>query len=479
MADCVQKTYSFYFYAYVVESNDMTKKKEKVALSSVFASLGLTGIKLVVGLLTGSMGILSEAAHSALDLGAAALTYVAVRVSDQPPDDDHPYGHGKIESVSAFIETGLLFLTSAWIIFESVKRLTSQTIEIEVAWYSFAVVIFAIAVDYSRSKALYKVAIETKSQALEADGLHFKSDIYSSAVVLIGLVLFKLGFHSADAFAAIGVSLFVLHAGYQLGKRTFNVLTDAAPVGILPKLKEIITKVDGVFSIERLRVRPVGPDLFIDLILNVSRTVPLEQVEKITKSVQEKIKIEIPEADIVVHVNPIALSNENIVERIHTIAVNHGLRTHNVEVLDAAKNKVVNFDLEINENLTLEEAHGKAEHIERTIKSEFGNETDVAIHLDPAKSSAETSIDLNEHDREEIIKMIMNIPEKFEHFSTPHKINIQKTNEQVVVSLHGVVDPKTKLKDVHTLSHNIEDWIKKNISSVSKAFCHLEPRRCD
>jgi cation diffusion facilitator family transporter len=457
----------------------MNKKKENVALSSVFASLGLTGIKLVVGLLTGSMGILSEAAHSALDLGAAALTYFAVRVSDQPPDEDHPYGHGKIESVSAFIETGLLFLTSAWIIFEAVKRLISHSTEIEVAWYSFAVVIFAIIIDYSRSKALYKVAAETKSQALEADGLHFKSDIYSSAVVLLGLILFKLGFQSADAFAAIGVSLFVLHAGYELGKRTFNVLTDAAPAGILSKLKDIVAQVDGVFGIERLRVRPVGPDLFIDLILNVSRTVPLEQVEKITKNVQEKIKNEIPEADIVVHVNSIALSNENIVERIHTIAVNHNLRVHNVEVLDSAKNKMVNFDLEISEDLTLEEAHGKAEHIENTIKSEFGKDTDVAIHLDPAKSAAEVSTELNEESREKIIKLIMNIPEKFEIFSEPHKINIQQTNEQIVVSLHGVVDPLTKLKDVHNLSHQIEDWITKNTPGISKAFCHLEPRRCD
>lgn len=457
----------------------MNKQKQKVALSSVFASLGLTGVKLVVGVFTGSMGILSEAAHSALDLGAAALTFFAVRVSDQPPDEEHPYGHGKVESVSALIETGLLFLTSAWIIYEAVKRLMHGTTEIEVAWYSFAVVIFAIIVDYSRSKALYKVAVETKSQALEADGLHFKSDIYSSIVVLIGLVLFKFGFRSADAFAAIGVSLFVLHAGYELGKRTFNVLTDAAPVGLLPKLKEIISNVDGVFSIERLRVRPVGPDLFVDLILNISRTVPLEQVNAIIKNVEERIKKETPEADIVVHVNPIALSNENIIERIHTIAVNHGLRVHNVEVLDAQKNKVVNFDLEVDENLSLEEAHSTAEHIEKTIRSEFGKDTEVAIHLDPATSSAEISTELDDLKKEEIIKSIMDLPEIFPGFSEPHNIVIQKTSEHVLVSLHGVVDPKMKLKTVHILSHNIEDWIKHNIDVVSKSFCHIEPRRCE
>ncbi len=182
-------------------------------MSSVAAGAALTLTKLVVGLLTGSMGIISEAAHSLLDLAAAVMTVFAVKHGDKPADADHPYGHGKIESVSALIETGLLFLTSAWIVYESVRRLWSGNVEIEATWYAFAVVIGAMAVDISRSRALYAVAKRTKSQALEADALHFSSDIWSSAVVLIGLVFVRLGIKGADAIAAIGVSMFVAVAG--------------------------------------------------------------------------------------------------------------------------------------------------------------------------------------------------------------------------------------------------------------------------
>ncbi len=211
-------------------------KKQSVALSSVFASVALTLLKLVVGLTTGSMGILSEAAHSFLDFGAALLTFLSVRVSDKEADEKHHFGHQKVESVSALIETGLLFLTSAWIIYEAVKRLAGGKVEIEVTWYAYAVMIISIIVDFSRSRALKRIAKETKSQALEADALHFSSDILSSLTVIAGLIFVSLGIAKADAIAAIGVALFVLHAGYRLGRRTIDVLVDATPPGLSEKL---------------------------------------------------------------------------------------------------------------------------------------------------------------------------------------------------------------------------------------------------
>lgn len=279
-------------------------KKQSVALSSVFASIALTLLKLVVGLTTGSMGILSEAAHSLLDFGAATLTFFAVRVGDKEADEHHPYGHQKVESISALIETGLLFLTSAWIAYEAIKRLAGGKAEIEVTWYAFAVMIFSIIIDFSRSRALKKVAKETKSQALEADALHFSSDILSSLTVIAGLVFVLFGINKADAIAAIGVSLFVLHAGYRLGKRTIDVLIDAVPAGLPGKVLDIIRQVDGVIAIKRIRVRPAGITIFIDITITVSNKLSLSKAHDIADLVEDKIKASIPEADITIHPEP-------------------------------------------------------------------------------------------------------------------------------------------------------------------------------
>ncbi len=214
-------------------------KKQQVALSSVLASILLTVMKLVVGLMTGSIGIISEAAHSALDFGAAALTLFAVKMSDKPADSKHHYGHAKVESVSALIETGLLVVTSVWIIYAAVERLISGTIDIEVTWYAVAVMVISIVVDFSRSRALKKVAKETNSQALEADALHFSSDILSSAVVLLGLIFVSIGIAWADAVAGIAVALLVGWAAFSLGKKTIDVLIDAAPEGLAERIEEI------------------------------------------------------------------------------------------------------------------------------------------------------------------------------------------------------------------------------------------------
>ncbi|MCL5784137.1 MAG: cation diffusion facilitator family transporter [Patescibacteria group bacterium] len=279
-------------------------KKQSVALSSVFASLALTVLKLIVGLATGSVGILSEAAHSFLDLGAAILTFFAVRVGEKEADETHHYGHQKVESVSALVETGLLFLTSAWIIYEAIKRLTAGKAEIEVTWYAFAVIIFSIIVDYSRSRALNKVAKVTKSQALEADALHFSSDILSSLTVLVGLVFVLLGVAKADAIAALGVSLFVLHAGYSLGKRTVDVLVDTVPAGLPEKIRGIIHRVEGVISIKRIRVRPAGITIFIDITITVSKKLSISRAHDIADEIEKRIKTLIPEADITIHSEP-------------------------------------------------------------------------------------------------------------------------------------------------------------------------------
>ena len=296
-------------------------KKQKVALSSVGASLLLTAMKLVVGIMTGSIGIISEAAHSALDFGAAGLTLFAVRMSDKPADSKHHYGHAKVESVSALIETGLLVVTSAWIIYAAIDRLKGGAMELEVTWYAFAIMIISIVVDFSRSRALKKVAKETNSQALEADALHFSSDILSSAVVLVGLIFVRMGIAWADAAAGIAVALLVGWAAFKLGKKTIDILIDAAPEGLSERIEEIALTIEGVISIDKLRVKPTGPQVFVEMVVSVNRTLSVEKVQQISKKIEQKVREDFPVADFTINLKPIALNNETIAERVHVIGL--------------------------------------------------------------------------------------------------------------------------------------------------------------
>ena len=254
--------------------------------------------------MTGSLGILAEAAHSGLDLVAALMTYCAVRISDRPPDRTHLYGHGKIENLSALFETLLLLATCVWIVREAVHRLVSHHAEIEVTFWSFAVMLVSIAVDASRARVLSATAKKHNSQALEADALHFQTDIWSSAVVIIGLLAAKFGFAAADAFAALGVSVVVVWVSIQLGRRTVDALLDSAPAGLEERIVTIVESVPGVRNCHNLRFRYSGPVLFIDLHVLVDGEQTLAQAHLLTESVESAIQEIAPRADITVHPEP-------------------------------------------------------------------------------------------------------------------------------------------------------------------------------
>src|SRR5438128_2545383 len=210
----------------------MADIKQKVALSSIAASAGLTTAKAVVGVMSGSLGLLSEAAHSLIDLGATVMTYFAVRTSGKPADAEHHYGHGKVESVTALIETALLFVLAGVVIWEAIKRLMSaQPPEVEATLWAFAVIALSIVVDFFRARVLYRTAERTSSHALAADALHFDSDMWSSLAVLVGLLGIALGYAWADSVAAMAVSVMICIAGWRLGRRTIDTLTDPAPAG--------------------------------------------------------------------------------------------------------------------------------------------------------------------------------------------------------------------------------------------------------
>lgn len=289
------------------------KEKSNAALSSVVAAVGLTTFKIIVGVLTGSLGILAEAAHSGLDLVAALVTFLAVRVSGKPADQQHTYGHGKIENLSALFETLLLLATCVWIIYEATQRLFVKSVEVEASIWAFLVMGVSIIIDLSRSRMLYAAAKKHNSQALEADALHFSTDIWSSSVVIVGLFGVLLAekvpglqwLAKADAVAALGVALIVVYVSLQLGRRTVMALLDTAPDGMLEKVKSTAESVPGISDVHNIRMRYLGPKLFIDVHVRVDPTLSVGDAHALSLKVQQVVSaLEKGGADVIVHVEP-------------------------------------------------------------------------------------------------------------------------------------------------------------------------------
>ncbi|HPI19223.1 MAG TPA: cation diffusion facilitator family transporter [Candidatus Kapabacteria bacterium] len=282
----------------------MVKEKKRVALLSVLAAVFLTGFKLVVGILTGSLGILSEALHSALDLVAAVITYFSVRISDKPADKEHNYGHGKVENFSALMETILLVVTCTWIVYEALQRLISGNTEIEVNIWSYIVVVSAIIIDIQRSRKLYKVARKYNSQALEADALHFSTDIWSSAVVLLGLICANFGYFYADSIAALLVAIIVLFVSFRLGKKAVDVLLDKAPQETIEKVKEVLASYPEVKDFHGLKVRTAGADTFIKFNIHLEPESSLKSVHELCDDIEKYISSLIPRSEVYIHAEP-------------------------------------------------------------------------------------------------------------------------------------------------------------------------------
>jgi cation diffusion facilitator family transporter len=290
------------------------QEKTSAALSSVMAAIGLTTFKIVVGLMTNSLGILAEAAHSGLDLMAAMVTLFAVRLSGKPADQEHHYGHGKIENLSALFETLLLLLTCAWIIYESVQRLFFREAQVIPSLWGFLVMATSIVIDYSRSRLLYRTARKYNSQALEADALHFSTDIWSSSVVILGLVGVKLSdafpglrfLNKADAVAALIVALLVIYVSLELGLRTVHGLLDQAPRGLSDQIKRAVESVPGIDDCHNIRVRTSGPNIFVDVHILVDAHQSLKDAHDLTEKAERAIRQVAPNADVTIHAEPVS-----------------------------------------------------------------------------------------------------------------------------------------------------------------------------
>lgn len=456
----------------------MQTEKEQVALSSIAASAGLTVAKALVGLTTGSLAILSEAGHSLIDLGATVMTYIAVRISGKPADEEHHYGHGKVEAVSALVETALLFLLSGIVIWEAVQRLVERKGHVvEATVWAFGVIIASIAIDFFRARALSRTAKKTSSQALEADALHFSSDLWSSSAVLVGLVGVHYGFAWADSAAALIVAALVCVAGWRLGKRTIDTLTDVAPPGAAEKIKAIAARVPGVVKVEQVRARAVGGQTFIDLGVAVSRTLPLDRVSVLKHDVAATIREQMPGAEPVVTTDPVALNNETVLDRVMVIARNRALAVHHVTVHELKDRLAVSLDLEVDGKLSLGSAHEMADRLEDAIAAELGPDVEVETHIEPLQTQDASGREASPERVKAVSIALSELATGDGSIRDIHNVRVRETDAGEIVNFHCRVDPQLTVRSVHENVDALERALKQKSPSIKRVIGHAEPAR--
>jgi cation diffusion facilitator family transporter len=456
----------------------MASKKEKVAIVSVIASGSLATAKFIVGLAIGSLALISDALHSLIDLGATLVTWFAVRVSDRPPDAEHHYGHGKVESVAALGESALLFLLAGGVAVEAVQRLQSgggNAIPFTIV--PFAVLGVEMVINAWRARALMKVARETKSQALEADSLHFASDFFGSIPVIVGLALSAYGYTWADPLAAIAVAVLISIMGYRIGRRTLATLVDTAPEGAADRVAAEIRKVPGVVGVERVRVRMVGPRYFIDAAVKLPRTLPSDRSDLLKSKIQQAVTRHFGDADVTVTTTPIALDTETMMDRVMVIARNRALAVHHVTVHDLKDRLAVSLDLEVNGRLSLQAAHDLADGLEAAIAAELGPGVEVETHIEPLQAREALGREAPPERVRAVQEALVELAAEGSIIRDVHNVRVRETEDGEVVNFHCRIDPALSVQSVHEKVDALERALRVRSPSIKRVIGHAEPMR--
>jgi cation diffusion facilitator family transporter len=448
--------------------------KTRVAAISIFASAAMAAAKFVVGIVIGSLALVSEALHSSVDVVATVITWMVVRVSDQPADEEHHYGHGKFESVSALGVIAILYVLAGGILVESWSRLREGTPPPSISAIPFVVLLIDIAVNFWRARALHRTARETQSQALAADALHFASDVLGSIAVIIGLALAGLGYWWGDAAAAIAVAIMIALLGLRMARSTVETLLDRAPEGVAEKARLAIEGVSGVVGVERLRARMVGATNFIDAFVKVPRTYPIDRVDEIKRKVQAAVSNALGDVDVTFTSIPVALNNESVRERIMVIARNSGLAIHHVTVHDLGGKLIVSIDLEVDGDMTLAVAHEVTRLLERNIRDEFGADVEIDTHIEPLEPELPWGSDAAP-ERTETIKAALTRFAADTAIHDVHNVRVRNTDAGEIVNFHCRAEPSMSVIKVHENVDEIERALRRAFPTVKRVISHAEP----
>ncbi len=456
-------------------------EKRRVALNSMVAAAAMTVLKLAAGLLSGSLGVLSDAAHSALDFVGVTLTFFSVQVSDKPADEDHTYGHGKFENLSAFGEAALMAISCAWIVWEAMQRIVVHMVELHHSVWPVLVLLTSIAVDYWRSRQLRAVAERTGSPALATDAFHFASDIWSTLAVLAGLAASWTGtrlgigwLRYADPFAAVVVSLMILRMTLYLGRETVAVLTDEVPAETRQRLVVEVGKVEGVLEVEQARVRRAGSVYFADLTLALPRRYTFEHTEELVRAATEAVHRALPTADVVIHTVPRETRAESIFDRVRAVAARNNVNVHELSVQSHHGRLRVEQHLELDEKMPLIRAHGFVTAMEAEILRETPEIDLVLTHIESEPATIEQPEVMVEEDRkiESALRLAARL---FPEIVDVHEIVVGRTVDHIHLSCHCTLPDDLPMQRVHEVMTGLEDRFKLECPEVYRVTIHPEP----
>lgn len=458
----------------------VTRQKTMVAMVSVLAALAMTLLKLAAGLASGSLGMLSDAAHSALDLVGAALTYLSVRVADRPADDDHPYGHAKVENISAFVEVFLMVASSIWICGEASLRIVHHQVGLRYSFWPLGVLVLSMAVDLWRSHSLQVVATRTKSAALAADAAHFSSDIWASAAVFLGICLSWFGARAgvaalryADSATALLVGLMILVFAWHVGRRTIGTLVDATPRDTRSKVLAEVRAVNGVLAVDQARMRSAGASHFADLTLSMSRQLTFQRAEQLVQEATAAVRRVLPDADVVIRTVPRETAAESVFDRVRAVALRNNVVLHDVSVQSFGAGLRIEQHLEVDEALSLRQAHDFARRIEDEIRKDLPQVEQVLTHIESEPATIERPV-LQEQDRameEELRDAAARLPEILD----VHDLVITRVGDHLQLSCHCTMADELAMQRVHQVISLLEDRFKGRYPEIDRMLIHPEP----
>jgi cation diffusion facilitator family transporter len=438
---------------------------------SIAAACVLIAVKLVTGLATHSLGLLSEAAHSGTDLVAALLTFYAVGVAVRPADTGHAYGHGKAEHLAALGEAAILVGASLLIAWRALWRLFGLAEgQVDPRWYAIAVMAVVMVVDAARATTSYRVGRQQRSAALQANALHFASDLAGSGAVLLGLLAARAGYHWADSAAALFVAALVLVAAARLMRVNIDVLMDRVPPDAQEAAMAAIGALPGI-ELRRLRMRQAAGRQFADVVIGVPPGAAVGQGHAAADAVEAAVQGALPDSDVVVHVEPQdhaalrerALAAAQRVPRVREI--------HNLSVLLVGGATEVSLHLKLPGDLPLEEAHEVATEVERAIVESVPEVDSVQTHLEPLAETGEgRSVVADDADRDLVERIV-----REETGGPPRELRFLRTDNGLLAYLTLGLDPGTPLADAHRRASEIEERIRSERPEIADVIVHTEP----
>lgn len=459
---------------------DAVHHKKMAALASVGSAIILVALKIFLTVRTGSLGVFSEALHSSLDLLAAIITFFSVRISDKPADADHTYGHAKFENFSAFVETALLLITAAYIIWEALQRIFFRAPALRPGALAIALLAVMLMIDWSRARAISRVAHRFPSEALEADALHFSTDVWSTSAVLLGLIAVWLGqifsihwLRYTDSLAALVVAGVVISVGWRLGRRTLDALLDVAPAGLQETITDATKKIEGVLSVSRVRLRRAGQRYFVDVTISVPRTTSLEEAHATSDRVERRIA-EIVPSDVVVHVEPRARSGENFLDSVRAVAQRRGLAVHELSAHQVDGRLFIELHLEVDERASLRHAHRLATELEHDLLRAIGDEASVNIHIEPLGSQIVGGQEMKGL-ATSVRDFVNSLAAEFHELSDCHDVHVRFVEHKILVSCHCSMNGNLPITQVHDVTAALEDRVKEKFPQIYRLTIHPEP----